>query len=114
MAPLQMTEKVSGSIRGSGEPAPQLKLMLGSLRVRTWAVKSMLLKYSPTRPAPAPPPPPPVLPAVIFIQLKLACPPGLGPASMARRSTCVPAERVPRLLVMVVNVLNEPVLGMVI
>jgi hypothetical protein len=47
-----------------------------------------------------------------FIQLKLACPPVLGLELIARRKTCVPAFRVPRLLVMVRQFWKEPVLGM--
>src|SRR4051812_42027845 len=48
--PLQRTEKVSASIRGSGEPVPQLKLMVGSIRLNAPLVKSMLLKYSACNP----------------------------------------------------------------
>src|SRR5438477_12681 len=100
-------------MRGSGEPVPQLKFTVGSVRVSTGAVKSMLLKYSPLRPLPVPVPPPPVL-ALIFIQLKLACPPVLGLESITRRSTWVPALIWPRLLVMVRKDWNDPVLGTVI
>src|SRR5678815_942214 len=48
--PDQRTEKVSGAMEEAGEPVPQLKSILASVRVSLRAVRSLLSKYWAVRP----------------------------------------------------------------
>jgi len=43
---------VSAPIDGAGDPLPQLKLRVGSTRVKLRPVRLLLSKYSPRRPSP--------------------------------------------------------------
>src|SRR5687768_6950543 len=50
--PVQRTEKVSAPTDGSGEPVPQSKLIVESIRVSFGVVSVAVSKYSPLRPVP--------------------------------------------------------------
>lgn len=52
--PVQRAENVSTPTVASGEPVPQLKFTVASVRTTLETVRSMLSKYSPRSPVPVP------------------------------------------------------------